>query len=157
LTLYLTPQQATAGLAELAQIHQDNLLAEHHGDGPGSPAEVADHLRKELGFAPAMPKLGAGMEMRSCCVAHFRNRPVGSYVFRSGKGLVSIVVLKDEARSLGLKDKSKLGGRTYYSGVFGRCHLASAQDDGYAYVAIGCDAGIPWLTELLQDLLDRSK
>ena len=157
LTLYLTPQQAAAGLAELTQIHQDNLLAEQHGHGPTRPADVADYLRKELGFVPAMPRLGAGMEMRSCCVAHFRNRPVGSYVFNSGKGLISIVVLKDKARSLGLKDKIELGGRTYYSGVFGRCRLVSAQADGYAYVAIGCDAGIPWLSELLDDLLDQGE
>lgn len=154
LTLQLAPRQAMAGAAELANIHQDNLLAEHNShDAPTCPTDVADYLRKELGFVPALPKLGAGMEIRSCCIAHFRNRPVGSYVLNSGKGLVSIIVLKDKADSLGLKDKNDVAGRTYYSGVFGRCHLVSAQADGYAYVVIGCRSDVPWLTELLRDLL----
>lgn len=158
LTLHFTPQPAMAGTAELAQIHQDNLLAQHQAhDGPTCPTDVADYLRKELGFVPALPRLGAGMEIRSCCIAHFRNRPVGSYVFQSGKGLVSIIILKDQAGSLGLKDKNVVGGRTYYSGVFGRCHLVSAQADGYAYVAIGCNAEAPWLTELMQDLLAQDR
>lgn len=62
---------------------------------------------------PNMPRLGAGMALRGCCVAHFRNRPNGTYVLDTDRGIMSIIVLKDHPKSLGFAEQTTYRGRPY--------------------------------------------
>jgi hypothetical protein len=153
LSLYVAgPQPAQAAPAELAQIHQANLMPHADLHGSADPNQVADYLRKELGFVPAMPQLGAGRELRGCCVAYFRNRPVGSYVMETGRGIISIIVLRDKAGSLSLGDQTRRQDRTYHTGAFARNCLAAVEIDGFTYCAVG-QTDAPWLIDLLLSLL----
>jgi anti-sigma factor RsiW len=155
LTLTLSePEQAAAAPAELAQIHQTNLMPHAALHGSDDPAEVAAHLRRELGFVPALPRLGAGMALRGCCVAHFRNRPVGSYVLETDRGVMSVIVLEDRPGSLEFADRRAYHGRTYYLGAFARCKMAAVRIGDYTYTAVG-ETDVAWLVELLASLLDE--
>ena len=153
LTLYFaSPQQAQGAPAELVQIHQFNLMPNAQMHGSSDPAKVAEYLKKELGFIPALPRLGAGMALRGCCVAHFRNRAVGSYVVETDRGLVSIIVLHDNVDSLKLTDATQYQGRAFHTGAFARCKIAAIEADGYTYTAVG-EMDANWLAQVLHDLL----
>jgi anti-sigma factor RsiW len=146
-----TPQ-AMAASAELTQIHQSNLMPHASLHGSSDPQHVAEYFRSELGFTPALPRLGAGMKMRGCCVAHFRDRPVGSYVVDTDRGVVSIIVLPDSPDSLEFAGSRTYGGRTYHTGSFARSKLAAFESGGYTYAAVG-EVDTQWLVELLASLL----
>lgn len=153
LTMYVaSPQQAVAAPAELAQIHQSNLMPHASLHGSDDPAKVAGYLKRELGFVPNLPKLGAGMALRGCCVAHFRNRPVGSYVLETDRGIMSIIVLQDRPDSLEFAEHTAYRGRTYHIGAFARCKMAAVEIGGYTYAAVG-ETDAQWLVELLSSLL----
>jgi hypothetical protein len=153
LGLYVVgPQTVLAAPAELAQIHQANLMTHADLHGSADPNQVADYLRKELGFVPAMPQLGAGRELRGCCVAYFRNRPVGSYVMETGRGIISIIVLRDKADSLSLGGQTRRQGQTYEVGAFARNRMVAVEIGGFTYCAVG-ETDDAWLIELLQGLL----
>lgn len=154
LTMYVAPpRQAVAGPAELAQIHQSNLMPHAGLHGSDDSAKVAGYLKQELGFVPNLPKLGAGMALRGCCVAHFRNRPVGSYVLETDRGIMTIIVLQDRPDSLEFANQTTYRGRTYHIGAFARNKMTALKIDSYTYVAIG-ETDAQWLVELLSSLLD---
>jgi hypothetical protein len=154
LTMYVAPpRQAVAGPAELAQIHQSNLMPHAGLHGSDDPARVAGYLKQELGFVPTLPKLGGGMALRGCCVAHFRNRPVGSYVLETDRGIMSIIVLRDRPDSLEFAEQTTYRGRTYHTGAFARNKMAAVEINGYTYTAVG-ETDTQWLVELLSSLLD---
>lgn len=152
LATYLgAPRRATAAPAELAQIHQSNVMPHTDLHGADDPQAVADFLRQETGFIPAMPKLGAGMALRGCCVAHFRNRPVGSYVVETDRGVISIIVLDREPGELEFARTIRRRGRTYHLGAFARCTMAAIEIGKYTYAAVG-ETDAVWLTDVLDNL-----
>ena len=153
---FLPAKQASAATAELAQIHQANMMPHAELHGSSDPAHVAEYFRRELGFEPAMPRLGAGMALRGCCVAHFRNRPVGSYVMETDRGVMSVIVLRDSPDSLDLPGETTYRGRAYRVGAFARNKMVAARINGYTYIAIG-ETDVPWLVELLESLLDEAR
>ena len=120
--------------------------------GSADPNKLADYLKNQLGFVPNLPRLGAGMALRGCCVAHFRNRPVGSYVVQTERGVMSVIVLRDRPSSLEFADHTTYHGRTYYTGAFARCKMAAVEINGYTYAAVG-EIDTQWLVDLLASLL----
>lgn len=146
-----SPPPAAAG-AELARIHEQNLSHGHNLFTSDDPADLAGYFREELGFAPAVPRLGQGMSMRGCCVSHFRGEPVGSYVVETAHGFVSIIVLKAPAESLEHVGSLQRGPRTYYLAAFAQNRMAAVNMGPYAYCAVG-EASHEWLAGLLEELL----
>ncbi len=153
LTLYMAePQQAHAASSELVQIHQTNLMPHAELYGSSDPDKVAAYFKKQLGFVPAFPRLGAGMGLRGCCVAYFRNRPVGSYVVDTDRGVISIIVLRDTPGTLKFGGQVRNDGQTYHTGAFARNRMAAVEIGDYTYCAVG-ETDAQWLVELLQSLL----
>jgi hypothetical protein len=153
--LYLAgPRPAEAAPAELVQIHQANLMPHADLHGSDDANRIAEYLRKQLGFLPAMPRLGEGMALRGCCVAYFRNRPVGSYVMDTGRGVVSIIVVRERAASLSLDGRVAAGGQTYCVGAFARNRLVAVDRGGFTYCAVG-ETDSEWLIQLLRQLLPQ--
>ncbi len=151
LSIYLgTPMAAAAAQEELFQIHQHSISPDTELHADADPAKLAEYLKGELGFQPAFPRLGAGMSLRGCCVTHFRNKPVGSYVVQTPRGVISLIVIKKELKSLGLKDKLRRGDHTYLAGSFAKCKMVASQMGGYTYCAVG---EVP--QAFLADLLDQ--
>ena len=147
-----SPQNAVAASAELAQIHQGNLLSHVGLHGVSDAETVAAFFRSELGFEPALPQIGAGMALRGCCVAHFRNRPVGSYVLETDRGVVSVIVLRDKVETLKLGGTVGSHGRNYHRGTFARNTLVAAETGGYTYCIVG-EADAVWMADILDSLL----
>ncbi len=109
--LLTSAPQAMAAQEQLANIHMQNvqmqMLDGHNHEGhtfysQDDPEKLAAYFKETLGFKPAMPKLNQGMAIRGCCVAHFRDKIVGSYVVETPRGAVSIIVVKDRPESIGL-------------------------------------------------------
>lgn len=147
---FTAPGSARAAQAELFQIHQNSLSGHTELYSDADPNALAAHLKNVLGFKPALPRLGAGMSLRGCCVAHFRNKPVGSYVVDTPRGVISIIVVTDKPRSLGMADALRRGDHTYGAGSFARCEMVTLRLDGYTYCAVGEVS-----RELLADLLEQ--
>ncbi len=153
LTLYVSgSRQVQAASAELAQIHQANLMPHAELYGSSDPQRMAAFMKRELGFVPAFPRLGAGMDLRGCCVAYFRNRPVGSYVMATDRGVISIIVLRDKPETLRFAGQVRREGRTYHTGAFARNKMAALEIGGLTYCAVG-ETDTAWLMELLHSLL----
>ncbi len=151
LSIYLaTAETAGAAESELFQIYEHSVSPHTELYADADPAKLAEYLKGELGFQPAFPRLGSGMSLRGCCVTHFRNKPVGSYVVQTPRGVISLIVIKTESKSLGLKDKLQRGDHTYMAGSFAKCKMVASELGGYTYCAVG---EVP--QEFLADLLDQ--
>ena len=153
LIVYLgSPKTASAAQAELFQIYQHSVSPRTELYTHDDPKNLAEYLKSELGFQPAFPRLGAGMSLRGCCVAHFRNKPVGSYVVQTPEGIISLIVIKEDSKSLGLKDKLQRGDHTYMTGAFARSNMVTSELGGYTYCAVG-EVPHAFLAELLDQLV----
>jgi len=150
--LYLTaPESASAAQAELARIHAGNLAANHKVFSDADPARLADYLKTQLGFEPATPKLGQGMAMRGCCVAHFKGRAVGSYVVETPRGPLSIIVVPQEPQAMGMTEHAEAGGKAFWTGAFARNSMVAVRLGGYTYCAVG-EVPHDLLTQILLNL-----
>ena len=151
LSIYLaTPETAAAAESELFEIYQHSVSPHTELYADADPKKLAEYLKGELGFEPAFPRLGAGMSLRGGCITHFRNKPVGSYVVQTPKGVISLIVIKEDLKSLGLKDELRRGDHTYMAGSFAKCEMVVLELDGYTYCAVG---EVP--RAFLADLLDQ--
>jgi anti-sigma factor RsiW len=142
------PSSVQAAQQELVNIHRQNLAEGHSFYSEDEPEKLAQYFKEKLGFAPAMPKLNQGMAIRGCCIAHFREEPVGSYVVDTPHGVVSIIVVTDQPSSLGLTRKSGHAGQPVWEGNLGMCNMAAVRMGDYTYAAV---AEVPQhqLTQLL--------
>jgi len=150
--LYLTtPSPAAAAQAELVHIHKENLSAEHGFYADAEPAKLAEYLKTQLGFEPATPRLGQGMAMRGCCVAHFKGQAVGSYVVETPRGPISIIVVPQTPEALGINHPFQRDGKTFWADTFATNHMVAVRLGGYTYCAVGEVAQEP-LTQILLNL-----
>jgi hypothetical protein len=153
LSVYLgTPRTAAAAQAELVQIYQHSVSPHTELHADADPAKLAEYLKGKLGFRPAFPRLGAGMSLRGCCVTHFLNEPVGSYVVETPQGIISLIVVKQDSKSLGLEDKLRRGDHTYMAGSYAKCKMVTSELGGYTYCAVG-EVPHAFLADLLDQLV----
>ena len=143
-------QPASAATAELFQVYQHSLSPHTELYSDADPASLAEFLKNKLGFKPAFPRLGAGMSIRGCCVTHFRNKLVGSYVVDTPRGVISVIVVPESPESLGMKDTLRRGEHLYMAGSFAKCNMVALELGGYTYCAVG---EVP--RELLANLLEK--
>ncbi len=147
---FTATEPAMAGPAELYEVYQHSLSPRTELYSDADPAALAGFLKDELGFTPAVPQLGAGMSIRGCCVTHFRDKPVGSYVVDTPEGVISIIVVNDTPESLGMTESLSRGEHTYLAGSFAMCNMVTATLNGYTYCAVGEVS-----KDRLADLLER--
>lgn len=153
LAVYLAgPSLAQAAQQELVDIHRNNLTDGHDFSSEYEPDKLAAYFRDKLGFVPAMPRLNRGMALRGCCVAHFRDQVVGSYVVNTPRGVISIIAVKDKPEAMGMKAWSTGAGRNFYSGAFGANSLAAVRMGDFTYCAVG-EVPAESLVELLSLLV----
>lgn len=150
--LFTGPEPAEAATGELYRIHQHALSPHTELYSNDDPEYLAAFLKKELGFKPAVPKLGAGMSLRGCCVTHFRDQPVGSYVVDTPRGVMSVIMVTETPRSLGMKSPVRRGDHTYMAGSFAKCKMVTVRLNGYTYCAVG-EVSVEYLTDLLEQLV----
>jgi len=149
-----TSSTAKAAQAELVGIHRENLGPDREFFSDAEPEKLAEYFKSELGFSPALPCTGQGMAIRGCCVAHFRERIVGSYVVDTPQGVISIIVVTDTPRSLGMKRMSERtgSGQTCWKASFARCSMVTIRLGDYSYCAVG-EISHEYLLELISRLL----
>lgn len=151
-TYVVNPPSAMAARAELVKIHQNNLSGDHKFYSESDPEKLAVYLKDKLGFSPSMPALGRGMEIRGCCVRHFRGQIVGSYVVDTPNGVMSVIVVTDEPQTLGIGSKFEYQGYTFYKSSFAKCDMVAIKLGDYSYCAVG-EISHKFLTELLVRLM----
>jgi hypothetical protein len=144
------PSRAAAAQMELVTIHQQNLSAHGEFYAEADPAKLAEYFKTHLGFQPRFPHLGEGLRLRGCCKAHFRDEIVGSYVVETPQGVISVIVVTDTPKSLGLRAVPRVGKPSVLAGAYARCRLAARRLGDYTYCVVGETS-----LELLADLLDR--
>jgi len=153
LSLYFaTPSAADAAQEELASIHKHNIKQVNEFYAEADPEKLTEYFKDKLGFSPALPCIGKGMEMLGCCVAHFKGRVVGSYVVDTPKGTISVIVVTDTPKKIGMNRMAgKAGDRQiFWKGSFARCKMVTVRLGDYSYCAVG---EIPH--NELKDLLSR--
>jgi len=150
--IYLTaPESASAAPAELARIHTDNLQAQREFFSDADPARLAEYLKTRVGFQPATPRLGQGMAMRGCCVAHFKGQAVGSYVVDTPRGPFSVIVVPQAPDELGMGRSFLSGGKTFWADTFAANNMVAVRIGGYSYCAVG-EVPQELLTQVLLNL-----
>ena len=150
--IFTTPESATAAQAELYRMHQHGLSPDTELHADANPEVLAGYLKNRLGFKPAVPRLGKGMSLRGCCVAHFRDKPVGSYVVDTPRGVISIIVVTESPESLGMKETIQRGGHAYGAGSFAKCEMVTVKLGAYTYCAVG-EVSRDLLADLLEQLV----
>ena len=156
LSMYvLTPSTATAAQAELAMIHQQNLGPHREFYNDADPEKLAGYFKDKLGFTPAFPCTSHGMAIRGCCIAHFKDQIVGSYVVDTPKGIISIIVVTDTPRQMGMTHMPEKKGyeQNLWKSSYAQCNMVTVRLDDYSYCAIGDISKISH--EYLKDLLNR--
>lgn len=151
--LYLnSTSQVKAAQAELFNIHQQNLGPHREFYSEDNPEKLAEYFKSKLGFTPTFPCTGQGLAIRGCCVAHFRGRIVGSYVVDSPSGVLSVIVVTDTPKSMGMTRLAKkaTSNQTLWEGSFARCNMVTVRRGEYSYCAVGEVSH-----ELLTDLIGR--
>ena len=124
-------EPAVAAQEELYRIHQHSVSPHTELRTDADPSQLAEYLKAELGFKPAVPKLGMGMELRGCCIVHFRDKPVGSYVVQTPQGVISVIVVKESPQALGMRESVRRRGHTYEAGSFAKCNMVTLEMGGY--------------------------
>lgn len=152
----ITPPPVTAAPAELVKIHRHNLSDGHPFYSESDPEKLATYFKKKLGFSPSMPVLGQGMAIRGCCVRHFQDQIVGSYVVDTPRGIISIIVVTDEPHTLGMSSRFDHQGKTFYKSTFAKCDLVAVRLSDYSYCAVG-EVSSEYLTDFLSQLFSDSK
>jgi len=149
--IYLLTSQPAAH-AELVAIHRHNLSPHREFFTDADPAKLAEYLKGHLGFSPAMPHGRAGMAIRGCCIAHFRDKPAGSYVVDTPRGVISVIIVADTPKALGMKKKLSRGGRTYWAESYAKCEMMAVRIGSNTYCAVG-EVPQDLLTDLLVQLV----
>jgi anti-sigma factor RsiW len=133
--------------AELVRIHEANLADGRNFFTSDDPAKLAEYLKTQLGFEPATPRLDQGLNMRGCCVTHFKGQVVGSYVVGTPHhGLLSIIVVPQTPEQLRMDHQFTAGGQGFWSDTFATNHMVAVRLGDFTYCAIG---------EVPQDLLTQ--
>ncbi|MHC4494238.1 MAG: anti-sigma factor family protein [Planctomycetota bacterium] len=155
LSLYFgSPSAARAAQAELVGIHHENLGPDREFFSDAEPEKLAEYFKNELGFSPAFPCTGHGMAIRGCCVAHFRERIAGSYVVDTPQGVISIIVVTDTPKSMGMSrmlEKTRAG-QACWKASFARCSMVTVRLGDYSYCAVG-EISHKYLLELISRFL----
>lgn len=134
-----TSSQAKAAQAELVALHHQNLDSLDGLIVNEDPNELADYLKDATGHACAMLCTGSGLDVCGCCVKQFRGRSVGSYVVKTPGGTVSVLVIPDPPKSLGLRATKTAEPTAHPSwhAECGDCRIASVHIGDLSYYAIG--------------------
>lgn len=155
LSLYFgTPSESHAAQAALVGIHRDNLGPDREFFSDSEPEKLAQYFKSELGFSPALPCTGQGLAIRGCCVAHFRERIVGSYVVDTPQGVISVIVVTDTPESMGMARmaESARTGQVCWKASFARCSMVTVRLGDYSYCAVG-EISHKYLLEFISRLL----
>ena len=153
----MTSSEATAARAELVMIHQQNIGPHREFFSDANPEKLAGYFKDKLGFTPAFPCTGQGMNIRGCCFAHFKGQIVGSYVVDTPKGVISIIVVSDTPKQMGMVRMSKKTGyeQELWKSSYAQCNMVTVRLGDYSYCAIGevSEISHDYLGELLMRLL----
>jgi hypothetical protein len=152
LIMLSVPSKAMAAKAEFVKIHNHNLDPDHTFFSESDPEKLAGYLKRNLGFDPLLPKTHQGLELRGCCVKHFRGEVIGSYVVDTPEGIMSIIVVTDSMESLGMDDLFQREGYSFGKTEFAKCDMVSTHIGNYTYCAVG-EVSHEYLTDLLVQLL----
>ena len=153
LGIYLTAAAPAAeAQAQLVSIHEHNISEPHDFYADDDPTKLAEYLKNQLGFTPAFPHLGQGMSLRGCCLSHFREQIVGSYVVDTPRGIVSIIVVTDRPETLGASRKFQYAGQAFWAGTFAKCNMVTVRLKDYSYCAVG---ELSLSHDMLSELLGR--
>ena len=148
----LTPSSAVAAQKALVRIHRHNLSQENGFFAAAEPEKLADYFRENLGFNPRLPKPGQGLAIRGCCVRHFQDGIVGSYVVGTPQGIMSIVIVTDRPETLGISTQFAHGRYVFWKSSFASNNMVSARLGEYSYCAVG-EMSHRYLSELLARLI----
>ena len=151
----LTPSAAKAARAELVMIHQQNLSPHREFYNNTDPEKLTEYFKDKLGFVPAFPCTGQGMEIRGCCIAHFKGQIVGSYVVDTPRGIISIIIVTDTPKQMGMTRMPKKKGyeQSLWKSSYAQCNMVTVRLNGNSYCAIGEISKISH--KYLKDLLSR--
>jgi len=158
LSLYFAaPSTAGAAQEQLVNIHKHNIQQANEFYTEADPEKLAQYFKEKLGFSPALPCVGQGMEMLGCCVAHFKGRVVGSYVVDTPKGPVSVIVVTDTPKTIGMTRMARKAGdkQKFWKGSFAKCKMVTVRLGDYSYCAVG-EISHDQLREFLSRLLPRN-
>lgn len=151
------PSAAFAAQAELVGIHKDNLSADHDEFyHQTDPQKMAEYFERELGVIPIILRAMQGRSLRGGCLCRFRGQIAASYVVKTPQGMMSIVVVTDLPKSLGMERKFRRGKRVFWVGSFADCNLVAVRIGQYSYCAVG-EVPDADLTEVLLRLINGEK
>lgn len=141
-----------AAQAALVEIHHHNLDPHEDFFSEDEPEKLAEYFRDKLGFSPVFPCVGQGLAVRGCCIKHFRGQMVGSYVVDTPRGVISVIVVTDTPKSMGMKRMARRAdsGGILWKASFARCSMITIRLGDYSYCAVGEVSH-----ELLENLLAR--
>ncbi len=140
ITFYIdTGSQIKAAQTELVGIHQANLSSLEQSADTGDPGEASARVANKVGYSPVMPRAGAGLSACGCGTRQFCGRPVASYVVKGPNAPVSVIVVPQSPKALGMtpaKDEATAK-QAIWQAACGNCNMASVRIGERSYCAVG--------------------
>jgi hypothetical protein len=144
-----TGAEAEAAQTALSAMHHRGLEVPDSLFVAEDPAHMADHLENESGIRPVWVDTNGELTVQGCRCYLFKDRKVPTYLVQSPAGSLSITVLEESPRALGLKRDAVLG---VWTATHGCCNLAAVTHAGATYAACG-DVAHEVLAQALKQLL----
>jgi anti-sigma factor RsiW len=130
-----TGSQIKAAQTALVEIHQANLSSLAQPVTVHDANELGKVLQNAEGYKRVMSCAGAcGCNMREFC-----GRQVPSYVIKGPNAPVSVIVVPQSPKSLGMTpgEDEAAARRTVWRATCGNCNMASVRIGEYSYCAVG--------------------
>ena len=132
------PHAHGGAVAELRQIHKDNLAGGSGFLHTNDPKQAEAYFKRELGFVPKVLCSEDSLKLTGFRTVKFRGQIVANYTVASDAGEVSIVVADGNPKALGLKcNCGHHGCSCVHKGQCDECTIAGVEIDGRSYCAIG--------------------
>ncbi|MFC1760822.1 hypothetical protein ACFL6U_01935 [Planctomycetota bacterium] len=121
-------QEALIGIHHLSLDHPDKLF---HDDDPN---RMADHMEDLTGQRLVMVQAPEGWVICGSRSCSFKGRKVPTYMVETAAGRVSVVVLKETPKQLGMKHKANLN---CWTATCKCCSMAAVRLGDDTYYALG--------------------
>jgi hypothetical protein len=128
---------ATAAVAELARIHEHNVV-EAEGFMPETDAaRIVAHLASHAERGPDRPRVCPCSKLSGCAVVDFHGRKTATYCIDTPGGRVSVVVAAERPAELGLSGMPERNGMSLWSGSHQDENVAATRAGERTYCVIG--------------------
>jgi anti-sigma factor RsiW len=136
-TLWMHLEANGSAPSDLLAMHEGNVARVNGFHLAGEPERIVALLLEEVGRAPASPRLCQCSSLEGGRQGRLLGQSVGTYLVRTPKGEVSVVIAVARPVALGLEPMTHASGADLWCLHCDSCHIVAMRSDSATYVTVG--------------------